>query len=258
MRTIRMEEMTWPDVRAAIERGFTTVVIGVGSTEQHGPHLPTMTDTRIGDELAHRVALRLGRALQSRTIPFGISEHHLAFGATVSLRRETLKAVLRDTVDSLVRCGFTRIVLLPSHGGNFATVQEVIDESPAACPGVAVTGYADLLAFTAFSEKMSERFGISAGASGAHAGENETSMMLALEPGLVQRDRFAAGYVGPLGEEQVRTIFERGMTALTANGVLGDPAAASADQGEAYLELSAEFLASRIANAPAPAAATSA
>jgi len=254
MRTIRMEEMTWPDVRAAIEQGFTTVVVGVGSTEQHGPHLPTMTDTRIGDELAHRVALRLGRALQSRTIPFGVSEHHLAFGATVSLRRETLKAVLRDTVDSLVRSGFTRVVLLPSHGGNFATVQEVIDEARTAHPGVVVTGYADLLGFSALSEQTSARFGIGAGESGAHAGENETSMMLALEPGLVQPDRFAAGYVGPLGEEQVRIIFERGMTALTANGVLGDPAAASAAKGEAYLGLFAEFLVAKVAGAPGPPA----
>ena len=58
--TIRMEEMNWPDVRAAISAGFTTVVVAVGSTEQHGPHLPTMTDARIGDALAHRVALKLG------------------------------------------------------------------------------------------------------------------------------------------------------------------------------------------------------
>lgn len=250
MQTIRMEEMTWPEIRAAVEGGFTTAVVGVGSTEQHGPHLPTMTDTRIGDELANRVARRLGHALQARTIPVGCSEHHLVFGGTVSLRRETLKAILRDYVDSLVRCGFTRIVLLPSHGGNFATVQEVIDESPTTHPGVVVTGYADLLGFGAFSEQTSARFGISAGASGGHAGENETSMMLALEPGLVRRDRFAAGYVGPLGAEQVRTIFEHGMTALTANGVLGDPAEADGDKGEAYLGLFAEFLAARLADVP--------
>ena len=54
VKTIKMEEMTWPEIKAAIEAGFTTAVVGVGSTEQHGPHLPTMTDARIGDELAHR------------------------------------------------------------------------------------------------------------------------------------------------------------------------------------------------------------
>ena len=253
MRTIRMEEMTWPEVRAAIGQGFTTVVVGIGSTEQHGPHLPTMTDTRIGDELAHRVALRLGNALKARTIPFGVSEHHLAFGATVSLAPATLKAILRDFVSSLVRCGFARIVLLPSHGGNFGTVQEVMDEAPAAWPSVVVTGYADLLAFSAVCERSSARFGISAEAAGAHAGENETSIMLALEPSLVRREHFAAGYLGPLGQDQVEIIFAQGMTALTPNGVLGDPAGAGADKGEAYLEDLADFLVARLADPP-PAA----
>lgn len=246
MRTIRMDEMTWPEVREAVERGFTTVVVGIGSTEQHGPHLPTMTDTRIGDELAHRVALRLGNALLARTVAFGVSEHHLAFGATVSLRPSTLKAILLDYVDSLARCGFERIVLLPSHGGNFPTVQEVIDQAPATHPGVDVTGYADLLGFTAVTERSSARFGVSQEAAGAHAGENETSIMLALEPSLVRRDRFAAGYLGPLGEEQVRTILAHGMTALTANGVLGDPTGASADRGSVYLEDLAAFLTSAL------------
>jgi len=112
-----------------------------------------------------------------------------------------------------------------------------------------------MMGFSALSEHTSARFGISTGASGAHAGENETSMMIALEPGLVQRDRFAAGYVGQLGEQQVQIIFARGMTALTANGVLGDPAAATADKGQAYLELFAEALAQKVAGAPAEAAA---
>jgi len=246
MKTIRMEEMTWPEVRTAIDNGFTTVVVGVGSTEQHGPHLPTMTDTRIGDEIAHRVALRLGHALQARTIPIGVSEHHLAFGATVSIRQSTLKAILLDYIDSLARDGFTSIVLLPSHGGNFATVQAVIDEAAGSRPGVVVTGYAELLPFSDVLEQASGRFGISADAAGAHAGENETSIMLALEPDLVHSDRFAAGYVGPLGEEQVKIIFERGMTSLTANGVLGDPTEASAEKGEAYLDALAEFLAAEV------------
>jgi creatinine amidohydrolase len=245
--TIRMEEMTWPEIRAAVEAGFTTVVVGVGSTEQHGPHLPTMTDTRIAHDLAHRVALKLGHALQARTIPLGVSDHHLAFGGTVSISKDTLKAILRDYVSSLARCGFRHIVLLPSHGGNFTTVQEVIDEARTTHPDLVVTGYADLVEYATYTEATSARFGVSAGAAGAHAGENETSMMLALEPGLVKRDCFAAGYVGPTGEEQVRVILEQGMTALTANGVIGDPAGATAERGEVYLELVADFLAARVA-----------
>ncbi|TFG86888.1 MAG: creatininase family protein, partial [Gemmatimonadales bacterium] len=127
MKTIRMEEMNWPDIRSAIEGGFATVVVAVGSTEQHGPHLPTMTDTRIGDAVAERVARKLGNALLARTVSVGVSEHHLAFGGTVSIQPDTLRLVLRDYIDSLARCGFRRIVFLPSHGGNFSTVQQAID-----------------------------------------------------------------------------------------------------------------------------------
>lgn len=129
MKTIRMEEMTWPEIKRAIESGSTTAVIAVGSTEQHGPHLPTMTDARIGEDLAERVARKLGHALQARTIDVGQSEHHLAFAGTISFRAETLSLVLRDYMDSLVRHGFTRIVFIPSHGGNFATVRRAIEEA---------------------------------------------------------------------------------------------------------------------------------
>jgi creatinine amidohydrolase len=246
MKTIRMEEMSWPDVRAALAAGYTTAVVAVGSTEQHGPHLPTMTDTRIGDAMAHRVALKLGNALLARTIPVGVSEHHLAFGATISLKPETLKLIVRDYVDSLVRDGFRRIIFLPSHGGNFGPLAQAIEDARKAHPQVAIAGYTDLLGITASLHRTAAEFGISAEACGAHAGDDETSLMLALEPGLVVRDRFAPGYLGPLGEKEVRIIFERGMPALTENGVLGDPRQASAEKGEVYLDRLASFLVDQV------------
>jgi creatinine amidohydrolase len=241
-----MEEMTAPDVRAVMAAGFTTAVVAVGSTEQHGPHLPTMTDTRIGDAMAHQFALKLGNALQARTIPVGVSEHHLAFGATISLKPETLRLIVRDYVDSLVRDGFRRIIFLPSHGGNFDPVAQAVDDARKAHPGIEITGYTDLLGITAFLNQTSAAFGVTEGESGAHAGENETSLMMALEPDLVLADRFAPGYVGPLGQEQVRTIFDRGMPALTENGVLGDPRKASAEKGEVYLDRLASFLVDQV------------
>jgi creatinine amidohydrolase len=242
MKTVRMEEMTWPDIKRAIESGFTTAVFAVGSTEQHGPHLPTMTDARIGDDVAERVARKLGRALQARTIDVGISEHHLAFAGTISLKPETLALILRDYVASLVHHGFTRIIIVPSHGGNFATVQQAIEAARKAHSGVEVTGFTDLLALTDFLNQASARYGVSAGDSGAHAGESETSIMMALEGGLVATDRFAPGYIGPLGEAEMKVIFEKGMPALTSNGVLGDPRSASAEKGEDYLERFADLV----------------
>jgi creatinine amidohydrolase len=246
MKTIKMEEMTAPEINAAIAKGYSTVVVGVGSTEQHGPHLPTMTDTRIGDELANRVALKLKNALQAKTIAVGISEHHLAFGGTISMMPETLALIIRDYVSSLVRCGFKRIIFLPSHGGNFTSVEKAVRQSQDLYPDIQIMGYTRLLEFSKFLNSLSNEFGITDEESGAHAGENETSMMMNLKPHLVKKEKFEAGYVGPTGEREVTIILEKGMPALTKNGVLGDPSKASADKGSIYLERMTEFLVNKI------------
>jgi creatinine amidohydrolase len=246
MKTIRMEEMTWPEIKDAIAAGMTTAVFAVGSTEQHGPHLPEMTDARIGEDVGERVARKLGNALQVRTVDAGVSEHHLAFAGTISLKPETLALVLRDYVDSLAHHGFKRLVIVPTHGGNFATVRQAIIAARTKHPGIEIVGYTDLLGLTGFLERLSGQYGIPAGEAGAHAGESEASMMLALEAGLVRTDRFAPGYLGPLGEKETQLIFEKGMPSLTSNGVLGDPRKASAAKGEAYLEGFADFIISEL------------
>jgi creatinine amidohydrolase len=247
LKTIRMEEMTYPAINAAIAHGYSTAVVGVGSTEQHGPHLPTMTDTRIAEEIAHRVALKLGNALQARTIPVGISDHHLAFGGTISLRPETLRMVIHDYVNSLIKCGFKQIIFLPTHGGNFSTVENAIKEFQTEHQEVKITGYTDLLGFAHFLNSASNEFGVTDNESGAHAGENETSIMMTLENSLVIREKFEPGYLGPTSEKEVSIIIEKGMPTLTKNGIIGDPQKASAKHGEIYLEKLTEFLVKEIA-----------
>lgn len=246
MKTVKMEEMTYPEINAAVAQGYTTVVVGVGSTEQHGPHLPTMTDTRIGDEVANRVALKLENTLQARTIPVGISDHHLAFGGTISLRSDTLKMIIEDYIHSLIKCRFKRIIFLPSHGGNFASIEQATQELQKLYPEIKIIGYTNLLEFAHFLNSISNEFGVSDGESGVHAGENETSIMLALEHKLVLSDMFEKGYVGHTGESEVKIILEQGMPAITKNGVLGDPRKASADKGEVYLERLVDFLVEEI------------
>ena len=242
VKSVRMAEMTWPDIKSAIEQGYTTVVVAVGSTEQHGPHLPTMTDTRIGDELAHRVAMKLGHTLQAITITVGCSKHHLSFPGTISLRDETLRMIILDYIDSLIRGGFNRIVFLPLHGGNFPIVQATLKEAQIAHPGIEIIGVTNLTGLLDCLSAGSAEFGITAKESGAHAGESETSMMMALERNLVVKERFAPGYVGPMGEKEFKIFREQGTQALAKNGVLGDPRKASADKGEIYLDRLTEFL----------------
>lgn len=243
MKTIRMEDMTWPEIKSAIENGYTTAVAAVGSTEQHGPHLPTKTDTLIGDAMAHRVTLKLGRALQAKTISVGCSDHHLAFPGTLSLRRETLMMILRDYTESLAKHGFKTIVYLPSHGGNFTAVAEETAGQRNLFPDLNILAYTDLLNFVGVLEAASGEFSVSREEAGAHAGENETSIILALEAALVRKDRFSPGYLGILGEKELKVILEQGMPALSENGVLGDPSKATAERGEAYLEKISAFLA---------------
>ena len=242
MKTVKMEDMNWPDIKKAIDEGFTTVVVGVGSIEQHGPHLPTKTDTMIGDMLALRFALNWGKALQAKTIPVGCSEHHLAFPGTVSLKAPTLKAIITDYTESLAKHGFKTIVYLPSHGGNFAAVKEAIQEQQVKFPELKIVGYTDLMGLMDCLFDISAEFGITQDEAGAHAGENETSLILAFADQLVREDRFVPGYLGPLGEKEVKKIIQEGMPALSEIGVLGDPTKASAEKGAVYLEKTVEFL----------------
>ncbi|UCE14677.1 MAG: creatininase family protein [Candidatus Heimdallarchaeota archaeon] len=235
METLRIEEMNWWDVQEAINQGYTTVVIGIGSIEQHGPHLPTQTDALIGDVVANRVAARLKNALQAPTIRIGCSDHHLTFPGTISYKESTLKAIIHDYVDSLVRHGFSNFALLPSHGGNFKTTQEAIDEIKTEHPDCKIMGYTDLFGLLDALHSFSGEFGVTEEESGAHAGESETSFMLALAENLVKKERFEPGYIGPLGAEQTQLIFEKGMPTLTKNGILGDPTKASREKGETYL-----------------------
>ncbi|UCE39880.1 MAG: creatininase family protein [Candidatus Aminicenantes bacterium] len=246
MKTIKMEDMNWPDIQKAIDEGYITVVVGVGSIEQHGPHLPTKTDTLIGDMLALRFAMEWGKTLQARTIPVGCSEHHLAFPGTISLKAPTLKAIIADYTESLVKQGFQTIIYLPSHGGNFAAVKEAIKEQQAKFPELKIVGYTDLMGLMDCLFKVSAEFEITQEEAGAHAGENETSLILAFADQLVREDRFGPGYLGPLGDREVKTIIQEGMPALSEIGVLGDPTKASADKGAVYLEKTVEFLIEKI------------
>lgn len=242
MDTVRMENMNWPDIKEKIENGYTTAIFAIGSIEQHGPHLPLITDTMIGDVLALKVAEKLGNALQAPTIRVGLSEHQLTFPGSMSLKPETLRAVASDFVDCLKIHGFKTIILLPSHGGNFTTAGKIIEELQQKHEDLKIVGYTDLLPFVNTLMSFSEEFGVPADEAGAHAGENETSFILALAGNLVRTDRYTPGYVGPLGEKEVSIIYEQGMPALTKNGIVGDPTTATAVKGEVYIEKMSDFL----------------
>lgn len=237
-----LEEMTWPEVQEAVEGGRSTVVVAVGAVEQHGPHLPLLVDAVRGDRLAVEVAARLGDALIAPTIRVGCSEHHMGFAGTVSLRRNTLEAICLDYTVSLARHGFERVCFVPSHGGNFGPLGEMLPDLRAAvAPSCRVDAYTDLVGFMKLwqaavrdtAPELVERVG-------GHADLAETSEMLCIRPDLVRRERAEKGHVQVFDEELKERIFREGFRAVTPNGILGDARGATPEIGEACIAAAAE------------------
>jgi creatinine amidohydrolase len=236
---MRLDEMTWPEIKAAIAGGRTRVVFACGATEQHGPHLPLKVDALIGTALAEAVADRLD-AFAAPTLHVGCSRHHMDFPGTLTLTEPTFKAVVREHCDSLRAHGFTEILVIPSHGGNFRPLAELVPELPG------VQTYTDLEGMIGAWEEIIVAAGGPAGHVGGHADIAEASMILALRPELVRAAEAAAGYTGD-PQAVLSRIFTDGFASVTANGVLGDPAGMSPELGRALLDGMAERIAAHFA-----------
>ena len=238
MSAIHLDRLTWAEVKSEIENGRDTVIVPLGSTEQHGRHMPLGTDAVLGDEFGWALANRLD-AFLAPTVRFGCSEHHLSFAGTISMSEETFKRIVIDVAASLSRHGFRRIVLLPTHGGNFKPLADTVAELKPV-ENVKVIAFTDLEGLVKAAFESSGSFGINPAQSGAHSGEWETSLMLAFRPEQVKMAQAAAGFVGPLSEIMEKVF--GGIQNLDENGVLGDPRPASAAAGERYFEEIIDYL----------------
>jgi creatinine amidohydrolase len=238
MAALELDKLTWTEVRDELGRGRDTVVLALAATEQHGPHLPLATDALLGDHLAAEIAERLD-AFLAPTLRIGCSEHHLAFPGTISLSAETFHAVVADIARSLARGGFRRLVLLPTHGGNFAPLADAL-ERLGPVEGLEIRALTDISALLAIARLGADEHGVPLAAGGLHAGEWETSMLVAVHPDLERSERRAPGYVGP-PEDAVR-LFEAGVDGLSPTGVIGDPTDASAEHGRRYWDRVTEIV----------------
>lgn len=212
------------------------VVVPVGSTEQHGPHLPFATDTVVATAVARGAAEALPQeVVVAPALAFGSSGEHQAFPGTVSIGREALHLVVLELARSLSTWA-GRVVLVNGHGGNATTlagaVTQLIAEghdiawapcTPAARPGE--------------PKSLPE--------PDAHAGFWETSLMLHLQPASVRTPLPPAGDVRPMSE-LLPELTASGVRAVSPSGILGDPTGATAAQGAAIFDALVDALVARI------------
>jgi creatinine amidohydrolase len=238
MTAVHLDRLTWVDVKEEIQNGRDTVVVPLGSTEQHGRHMPLGTDAVLGDEFGWGLAERLG-AFLAPTVRFGCSGHHLTFPGTISVSEDTFQDLVIDVVASLSGHGFRRIVLLPTHGGNFEPLAEAVKKIEPV-QGVRVLAFTDLNGLVRAAFESSGKSGVEPAQSGAHSGEWETSLMLFLRAEQVKMEHAAKGFVGELSEIMSK-VFD-GIQSLDKNGVLGDPRPATAEAGKKYFEEMVNYL----------------
>ncbi len=205
-----LADLTWPQVDALRE---VVLVVPIGSTEQHGPHLPLSTDTDVAHALAGRLAALRSDVLVAPALPYGASGEHAGFAGTLSIGQQALELVVVELVRSATLT-FSRVLLLSGHGGNAEPLARAVARLR--------------------SEGRDVRLWSPRWRGDAHAGRTETSVQLALLPDRVRSDQARPGATVGLAE-LLPELRRAGVLAVSPNGVLGDPTGACAADGEVML-----------------------
>ena len=214
----------------------TIAILPVAATEQHGPHLPVMTDTAIAQGMLDALKRRLPPDLSVLVLPIqsiGKSNEHLLSPGTLSLSAETLQRVLIETGESVYRAGLRKLVLANSHGGNASVLTTVARELRVRFSMLAVaTHWRSFGLPHGMYDAVESKHGI-------HAGDIETSLMLSFRDDLVAMDQaknFVSSaiametefkHLGPTGSHAFGWIAQD----LNTEGAVGDAGKATADKG---------------------------
>ncbi len=206
---------TGPQIDRATDRTERVLLVPLGATEQHGPHLPLDTDSVIAERWALALADRHPEAVVAPTLPYGSSGEHQTFPGTLSIGQEALETVVVELARSAAS-SFGAVVFVSGHAGNLAPLRRAVEllRSEGHSVGLLVP--------------------IVPGGD-AHAGRTETSLMLHLDPEAVRVDRAEAGATDGL-DAIIDRLRSGGVAAVSPNGVLGDPAGASDQEGSRILE----------------------
>ena len=245
----RLAEMSWPEVEAAIDR-TTTMLVPVGSTEQHGRHLPLGVDVYMPEGIAERVAERTG-CLLAPPVWYGVSPHHAFKPGTFTVESETFRRYVRDVCASAGEWGVESVLLVNGHYLAQDPELDIVVRDLRNDHGLRAFHVPLVSVFEDAARRVRETD------VSFHASEFETSCMLALEPGLVDMDEARAvdapddalpltGY-DAYADNRVGWALDRSdMERLTPTGNLGDPTVATAEKGEALVDDAVEKVASLV------------
>ncbi|MEX2541232.1 MAG: creatininase family protein [Trueperaceae bacterium] len=237
VRSVCYRELTREEIGEIAPRA--TAVLPVAAIEQHGPHLPVWVDALVAERLALAAGERIADSAPvviCPTVSFGASHHHLVFPGALSLSRDTLLRVLADLTDSLVSSGFRSIFILNCHGGNEEVVRMAARELVLRHSLAVGAGSYWTIAW----ESLIDGGAGDVGRVPGHAGGFETSLMLALEPELVRRERLPSSHGGVVSGPPVEptglplTLHSGSWKA--ADGYSDDASRASGEHGERFFE----------------------
>jgi mycofactocin system creatininase family protein len=208
-----LADLTSPEVGRRAEAG-ALLAIPLGSTEQHGAHLPLSTDTDVAVALCGRLAAARGDVVIAPPVAYGSSGEHDGFPGTLSIGLAAVEMVVVELGRSATET-FTCLVLVSAHGGNTEAVTKAVR--------------------TLQAESRDVLLYLPRWVGDPHAGHQETSMMLDLAPSLVHMDRAVRGDARPIAETWP-LLRSGGVRAVTDTGVLGDPTKANPDDGRDLLD----------------------
>ena len=231
-KEVLLASMTTVDAQQRLSDAVA--IIPIGAVEQHGPHLPLDTDIYLSTQVALAAAAQVTvAAFVCPPLPIGVSEHHMRFAGTLSLRHDTLFAVVHDVVMSLTAHGCLRIVLLNGHGGNSTLIARAAQDLGLATSARIVSlNYWSMARNAVAQTRRSEPNGM------AHGGEFETSLMLHLRPSAVRSDAIATCVPEPRIADESFDLFGTSpfvmgfrTEELSPTGVIGRPDLATAENG---------------------------
>jgi creatinine amidohydrolase len=235
--------LTWTEIEAMPDKENVVIVQPIGAIEQHGSHLPLAVDAAISLAVLGKTLTQLSDLIPAYALPclyYGKSNEHWHFPGTITLSAQTLLAVLMEMAESLYRAGFRKLVLMNSHGGQPQVLEIAARDLH--------QKYDDFAVFPLFTWNVPT---VSAIAKtlftpqeltlGIHAGDVETSLLLAILPEQVNRDRAVCEY--PLGEPRSGLLSMEGALPfawvtrdLSRSGVIGDATTATPEKGEKLLQ----------------------